>query len=178
MKYTKINSKHQRSILKQIPNAGNQRINRISSCENIFEENKRIYDEALKKKKGFHNRLEHVNPVNSCSKGQNVTTSRISDGGSHRLINLGGTNNNYSNRQGNNRNRIVVWFNPLFCKLTNINIGRYFLNLLDRHFNKDNPLSKIFNRNSIKISYSCTNNMYEILNNHNKRLLDESNRNC
>ena len=72
----------------------------------------------------------------------------------------------------NNRNRKLIWFNPLFCKLTNINIGKYFLNLLDRHFNKDNPLSKIFNRNNIKISNSCTSNMYEILNNHNRRLLD------
>ena len=55
----------------------------------------------------------------------------------------------------------------------NINIGKYFLHLLDKDFNTDNPLSKIFNRNTVKISYSCTNNMNNILNNHNRRLLNE-----
>ena len=78
---------------------------------------------------------------------------------------------------GKNRNRGIIRFNPPFCKLTNINIGKYFLNLLDRHFNRDNPLRKFFNRNIVKISYSCTINMHSILNNHNRRLLDELNRN-
>ena len=60
-----------------------------------------------------------------------------------------------------------------FCRLTNINIGKYFLHLLNKHFNRDNPLSRIFNRNTVKISYSCTKNMYNILINYNKRLLNE-----
>ena len=54
-----------------------------------------------------------------------------------------------------------------------MNIGRYFLHLLDKHFNRDNPLSRIFNRNTVKISYSCTKNMYNTLSNHNRRLLNE-----
>ena len=58
-----------------------------------------------------------------------------------------------------------------------VNKGKYFLNLLDRHFNRENPLRKIFNRNTVKISDSFTNNMHSILNNHNRRLLDELNRN-
>ena len=44
--------------------------------------------------------------------------------------------------RGKNKNRKVIWFNLPFCKLTNINIGKYFLNLLDKHFNRDNPLKK------------------------------------
>ena len=75
------------------------------------------------------------------------------------------------------RYRRVIWFNPKFCKLPNINIGKYFRNLLDKHFNRDNPLRKNFIRNTVKISYSCTNNMHCILNSHNRRLLDELNRN-
>ena len=38
-------------------------------------------------------------------------------------------------------------------------------------------LRKIFKRNKINISYSCIMNMHSILNNHNRRLLDECNRN-
>ena len=79
----------------------------------------------------------------------------------------------HEKRRGKNRNREVVWFNPPFCRLANINIRKYFLHLLDKHFNRDNPLSRIFNRNTVKISYSCTKNMYNILSNHNKRLLNE-----
>ena len=30
----------------------------------------------------------------------------------------------------------IIWFNPLFCKHTNINIGKYFLNLINKHFQK------------------------------------------
>ena len=52
-----------------------------------------------------------------------------------------------------------------------VTIEKYSLNLLDRHF------KLFFNENTVKISYSCTNNMYGILNHHNRRLLDELNRN-
>ena len=30
-----------------------------------------------------------------------------------------------------NRKRKIIWFNPTFCKLTNINVGKYFLKLID-----------------------------------------------
>ena len=66
-----------------------------------------------------------------------------------------------------------IWFTPSFCKLTHIYIDKYFLHFLDKLFNKDNPLMKIFNRNSVKVSYSCTKNIHNILNNHNRNLLDE-----
>ena len=85
--------------------------------------------------------------------------------GTHRLFKVGNTNNNQWNRGDKNKNTKVIWFNLPFCKLTitNINIRKYFLNVLDRHFDRDNPLSKIINRNTVKITYSCTNNMHSIL---------------
>ena len=55
--------------------------------------------------------------------------------------------------------------------LVNINIGQKFLTLVDKHFPKGNKLRKIFNRNTLKISYSCMNNTKQIIDNHNKRLL-------
>ena len=62
-------------------------------------------------------------------------------------------------------------FNPPFSKNFSTNIGRTFLNLLDTHFPKDNKLHKIFNRNNVKISYSCMDNMTNIINTHNKLVL-------
>ena len=34
-------------------------------------------------------------------------------------------------------------------------IGRYFLNLIDKHFHQDHKFYKIFNKNCKKVSYSC-----------------------
>ena len=146
----------------------NQRINKLSSCKKIFVENKNTYYDALKDS-GFQGKLEYLTPLDLNSRARN------NNGGTRTPCKVGEIINNSSHgkRRGKNRNRKVVWFNPPFCRLTNINIGRYFLHLLDKHFNRDNPLSRIFNRNTVKISYSCTKNMCNILSNHNKRLLNE-----
>ena len=41
----------------------------------------------------------------------------------------------------------------------------------DERMRQDHKLRKIFNRNTIKISYSCMNNTKQIIDNHNKRIL-------
>ena len=74
------------------------------------------------------------------------------------------------NRQRNN----ILWYNPPFSKNVSTNIGHRFLALVDNHFPRDHKLRKIFNRNTIKISYSCMNNTKQIIDNHNKRILNSS----
>ena len=56
-------------------------------------------------------------------------------------------------------------------KFVNINIGKYLLRLIDKHFNQYNILHKIFKRKTLKISYSCTNNFLEIINIHNTEVI-------
>ena len=68
-----------------------------------------------------------------------------------------------NNNNDRNRKRKVIWFNNTFCKLSIIYIGRYFLNLIDKHFHRDNPLNTIFNINTVKINYSCTDNISKII---------------
>ena len=51
------------------------------------------------------------------------------------------------------------------------NIGARFLKLVSKHFPKDNPLHCILNRNTIKVSYSCTKNMHQIIKGHNQKIL-------
>ena len=68
------------------------------------------------------------------------------------------------------RKRNIVWFNPPFSKNVATNIGRKFLNLLERHFPKEHTLHKIFNRNNVKVSYSCMDNMGKIIDAHNKAI--------
>ena len=73
------------------------------------------------------------------------------------------------NRQRNN----ILWYNPPFSKNVSTNIGHRILALVDNHFPRDHKLRKIFNRNTIKISYSCMNTK-QIIENHNKRILNSS----
>ena len=54
------------------------------------------------------------------------------------------------------------------------NVGKCFLSLIDKHFPKSNPLHKIFNRNTIKLSYSCMGNIKTIISNHNKAEINKS----
>ena len=67
----------------------------------------------------------------------------------------------------------IIWLNPTFCRLTSINIGKYFLKLIDKHFKYDNILHKIFNRKTLKSSYSCTKSIFQIINNNNKEIIKE-----
>ena len=51
--------------------------------------------------------------------------------------------------------------------------ARSFFQILARQFPKDNKLYKTFNRNTIKISYSCMPNIKRIIDQHNKRILSQ-----
>ena len=51
----------------------------------------------------------------------------------------------------------------------------YIYCLIDKHFPKSHKLHKIFNRNNLKVSYSCTTNMANIIKSHNQKILNENN---
>ena len=57
-----------------------------------------------------------------------------------------------------NRKRNIIWFNPPYSKNVVTKVGHYFLKLLEKHFPRHHKLHKIFNRNTVKVSYSCTKN--------------------
>ena len=65
---------------------------------------------------------------------------------------------------GNNRNRArdIVWFNPPYSQNVKTNIGKTFLKLVKKHFPRGHKLYKIFNRNTLKLSYSCMSSMSSI----------------
>ena len=142
--YINIKSNHPPNILKQIPTSINKRIVNNSSNKEIFNEVRNTYKNALKNS-GLATEFNYE---------KNKVKNR---------------ENKYSNK---NRSRKCIWFNPPYCKLVRCNIGKKFLDLVDKHFPKNNPLNKIFNRNTIKISYSCSKNMDRIINTHNQKLLN------
>lgn len=79
-----------------------------------------------------------------------------------------------SNNRTKNRKRKITWFNPPFNQNVETKIARKFLQLIDKHFPKHHRLNKIFNRNTVKVSYSCTKNMKSIIQSHNKNILKQN----
>ena len=67
--------------------------------------------------------------------------------------------------------RKIIWFNPPFSKSVVTNIGWKFLALVMKHFTPRSALYSMCNKNTIKLSYSCTKNMRTILQTHNKKVL-------
>ena len=69
-----------------------------------------------------------------------------------------------------NRKRQIIWFNPPYSVNVTTNIGKEFLRLLRVHFHRQHAFRKIFNKNTVKLSYSCTKNISSIISGHNKRV--------
>ena len=70
-----------------------------------------------------------------------------------------------------NRSRNIIWFNPPFSQNVKTNIGKLFLKLVKKHFPKHHRLHKIFNPNTVKLSYSCMSNMSNFIKQHNSNIL-------
>ena len=77
------------------------------------------------------------------------------------------------NTKKKNRRRNATWFNPPYSVSVKTNIGREFLQLLDIAFPRTNPLHKLFNRQTVKISYKCMPNMAQAVSRHNVKILSE-----
>ena len=73
------------------------------------------------------------------------------------------------------RKKTVRWFNPPFSLSVKTNVGKKFLSLLDRSFPANNPLSKLFNRHTVKIGYKCMPNMATNIASHNSKVVREDN---
>ena len=64
-----------------------------------------------------------------------------------------------------------MWFNPPFSRNVRTNIGRIFIDLIKKHFPKHHRLHKIFNKNNMKISYSCMSNVDSIIKAHDCKIM-------
>ena len=70
------------------------------------------------------------------------------------------------------RRRNILWFNPPWAM--NVKTNAKFLHLIDKHFPKNNPLSQIINRNTVKMSYRTTPNIKKEISSHNAKILKNS----
>ena len=69
------------------------------------------------------------------------------------------------------RKRQIVCFNPPYSANVKTNVGKIFMRLVDKHFPCHHKYYKLFNRNNIKLSYSCMPNMSNIIRKHNSKIM-------
>ena len=124
-----------------------ERLSQLSCNQHMFNNATVVYQEAMQKS-GYHNELKY----------QHLSNPTIQ-------------------AKTKKRKWKILWFNPPFSEHVKTNIGRTFLNLLEKHFPSRHPLRKICNKNTMKISYSCMPNMAAILSRHDKTVLASKNAN-
>ena len=71
----------------------------------------------------------------------------------------------------------MICFNSPYSVNAKTNVGNLFLKPLDRHLARAHKFRKVFNRNTVKISYCCMKNMGSIISSHNKQVLQTHNEN-
>lgn len=140
--YVHKDSNHPPSIIRNLPPNINRRLSSISSNKDIFNNAKKEYQAALNQS-GYNYNLDYDPPAS--------------------------TNNNSNNKRSRKRN--ITWFNPPYSNNVKTNIGRRFLTLIDKCFPPSHHLSKLINRNNIKVSYSCMPNIGQIISSHNRKIL-------
>ena len=143
--YVHSKSNHPPCIIKNIPEAINKRLSEISSDEEAFKEAAPPYQEALQKS-GYSHTLRFTPPQQPPE----------------------------SNTNKRKRQRNIIWFNPPYSKNVQTNIGREFLNLIEKCFPPNHKLRKLFNKNNLKLSYSCSPNIKQIIDGHNKTILSQN----
>ena len=125
----------------------NNRIEKLCSTEEIFNQNKEPYVNAL-------NRAGYEN-------------FQFSFGSSNKKI---GT----EHVGIRNRKRNVTYYNPPYSKNVKTKVGQTMLYLIRKHFPSDYPLHKILNRNTIKVSYCCMPNMKYLISRSNQKKLRDA----
>ena len=73
--------------------------------------------------------------------------------------------------QKRNCSQNIIWFNSPFNRKVTTNVAKRFPHPLDIYFPKSNKLHKIFNRNTVKVSYFCKENLSSIIKTYNKKKL-------
>ena len=81
-----------------------------------------------------------------------------------------------TNKQKNARarKRNITWYNPPFDLSVKTNIGKKFFKILTESFPEGHTLTQIFNKNTIKLSYSCMPNIKSKIDNHNKKQVENT----
>ena len=79
--------------------------------------------------------------------------------------------NNDEYQEKKKRKRNEMWYNPPYSINVKTNIGKVFFKLLHKHFPKTHKFYKIFNKNTVKLSYSRMHDIASIIASHSKKII-------
>ena len=162
-RYVHVDSNHPKNIIDQIPKSISQRISANSFDKSTFDEAAPYYNDRLKES-GYQESIRYQG-ITETEEGEANQTPNEQDNNT-----VPQTAPELQPGRRRKRNRKVIWFNPPFCKTVETKVGKIFLELIDRHFHEGHRYRKIFNRNTIKVSYSCVDNMEMIIKKHNGKI--------
>ena len=118
----------------------------ISSLREIFESSKIKYENALKISR-YKDRLVYEN-------------SSVNE------------NDKHEKKKKKKRKCNIIWYNPPSSANVKTNTGKTFFKLLNKHFPRGHKFYKIFNKNTVKLSYSSTKNLASLIAMHNWSILN------
>eukprot|EP00117_Sycon_ciliatum_P000790 scpid69264/ scgid6218/ len=128
--YINCQSNHPPTIIQNLPASISRRLTDISNDEDVFIDATPIYSDALRKS-GYRENVQYFD-------------ERKTD--------------ETKKKKKRNRPRNTTWPNPPPSKNVATNAGHRPLQLVAKHPPKGPSPNKIFNRNSVKVSYSCMQN--------------------
>ena len=121
--YVHAGSNHPPLVLKNIPKGINRRLSMISATKEIFDAAAPVYQSALEKS-GYSYKLKYED-----IEDQNADMEK--------------------SKRSKNHKRVPIWFNPPYSQGVKTNVGRKFLQLLDKHFPPGSLLYPIFYRSKV-----------------------------
>ena len=80
----------------------------------------------------------------------------------------------YSPSQLKERNikRQIIWFHPPYSVNVKTKVGKLLMRLIDKHFPSHPKCHKLFNRNNVKLTYSCMSSMENVIQKHNSEIME------
>ena len=141
--YINSKSNHPPAVKKAVPKGINKRLCDISSDETEFQKHIGIYQRALENS-GFEHKLTYTPDT--------APDSAATD------------------KKKRKRQRRILWFNPPYDMQVKTNVAQKFMTIVEECFPKGHKLRKIFNKNSLKVSYCCMPNVQSRINTHNRKV--------
>ena len=150
--YIHVDSNHPANVIKQVPMGINKRLASISSTQDEFNRAAPAYQKALNAS-GYKHTLK-MPTENETDQNKNQNTNTVKK----------------------RSKREIIYYTPPFNRALKTKLGRVFLDLVRKHFPKHHRLYPILNKNTLKISYSCTANIKKIIQAHNRKILQKRKR--
>ena len=120
--FINVSSNHPTSIIKQIPNVIDIRINRLSTSKNIFDNHKEFYNEAIHNSE-YKNELKYL----EANRHQNIWDNKIGNNRTNNNINM--WCNGYRRREWTRRHEFKSWTRLIAVHIALIPLGKVWIQL-------------------------------------------------